>query len=79
MLYPPWVCCHVLGQVGEEHCHVEADGLAGLVVGLLEGGIVDLALVVLLRAADDELDLLAGKRKMDQYAWKCSRMRIYLV
>ena len=64
MFDPPWVCCHVLGQVGEEHGHVEADGLAGLVVGLLEGGIVDLPLVVLLRAADQELDLLAGKGKM---------------
>ena len=62
----PWVCRHVLRQVGEEHGHVEADGLAGLVVGLLEGGIVDLPLVVLLRAADQELDLLAGKGKMQK-------------
>ena len=64
MFDPPWVRCHVFRQVGEEHRHVEANGLAGLVVGLLEGGIVDLALVVLLRAADQELDLLAGKGKM---------------
>ena len=56
----------MLGQVSEEHRHVEANGLAGLVVGLLEGGIVDLPLVVLLRAADQELDLLAGKGKMQK-------------
>ena len=61
MLDSPWVCRHVLRQVGQEHCHVEANGLAGLVVGLLEGGVVDLALVVLLRAADQELNLLARK------------------
>ena len=50
----------MLGQVGEQDCHVESNGLAGLVVGLLERGIVDLALVVLFRAADQELNLLAG-------------------
>ena len=61
MFDQPGVRCHVLRQVGEKHRHVEANGLAGLVVGLLEGGIVDLALVVLLRAADQELNLLAGK------------------
>ena len=77
MFDPPWVCCHVLGQVGEEHGHVEADGLAGLVVGLLEGGIVDLPLVVLLRAADQELDLLAGKGKMHKNV-QC-QMRTHLV
>ena len=64
MFDQPGVRCHVLRQVGEEHRHVEANGLAGLVVGLLEGGIVDLALVVLLRAADQELNLLARKGKM---------------
>ena len=63
MLYPPWVCSHMLRQVGEEHRHVEANGLAGLIVGLLEGGVVDLALVVLLRAADQELNLLTGRGK----------------
>ena len=58
----PGVCGHVLGQVGQQDGHVEADGLAGLVVGLLESGVVDLALVVLLSAADQELNLLAKRR-----------------
>ena len=63
MFDQPGVRCHVLRQVGKEHRHVEANGLAGLVVGLLEGGIVDLALVILLRAANNELDLLARRGK----------------
>ena len=50
-------------QVGEKHGHVEADGLAGLVVGLLERRVVDLALVVLFSAAQQELYLLAGEGK----------------
>ena len=63
MFDPPWICRHVLRQVGEEHGHVEADGLAGLVVGLLESGVVDLALVVLFSAAEQELYLLAAEGK----------------
>ena len=63
MFDPPWVRCHVFRQVGEEHRHVEANGLAGLIVGLLEGGVVDLALVVLFSAAQQELYLLAAEGK----------------
>ena len=59
----PGVGGHVLRQVGEKHGHVEADGLAGLVVGLLERRVVDLPLVVLFSAAQQELYLLAGEGK----------------
>ena len=50
----------MLGQVGEENCQVEADGLGWVVVRLHELNVVDLALVVCLGvAAHQEENLLA--------------------
>ena len=49
----------MLGQVGEENCQVEADGLGWVVVRLHELNVVDLTLVISLRvAAHQEENLL---------------------
>ena len=55
---PPGVLGHVLRQVGQQHRKVEADGLARLIIGVLEASVVNLPLVVFLGAEDQELDLL---------------------
>ena len=53
----------MLRQVGQQHREVEANGLAWLVIGVLEASVVDLALVVFLGAEDQELDLLPDRRR----------------
>ena len=50
----------MLGEVGEQNCQVEADGLGGVVVRLHELDVVNLPLVVRLGvAAHQEENLLA--------------------
>ena len=54
----------MLGQVGEENCQVEADGLGWVVVRLHELYVVNLTLVVCLGvAAHQEENLLAETLK----------------
>jgi hypothetical protein len=65
----------MLGQVGEQDGQVEADSLGRFVVGLLEGGIVDLTLVVLFAAAQQELDFLPTK-ETDISLSKCTSLLI---
>ena len=48
----------MLRQISQKHGHVEADSLAGFVEGLLEAGIVNLALMIFLSALDQEINLL---------------------
>ena len=54
----PGVVGHVLREVGQQHGHVEPNGLGGLVVSLLEGSVVNLPFMILLRAGYQELNLL---------------------
>ena len=53
----------MLGQVGQQDGQVKADGLGRLVVGLFEDCVVNLALVVFLATAQQELDFLPKDKK----------------
>ena len=60
----PGIIRHVLGQVGEQHGEVEADLFGRVMEALGELQVVDLAVVVLVTAHDQEVDLLtAGTRE----------------